>query len=200
MKKLFICFLFAIVFVCAAYFFINSLGGAENFGDIFLSSTDADSQLSTSSYSQSKSDYLRIHVRANSNSQDDQSVKYEVKDKVVAFITPYITQCVTKQKALQVISSLCGDIKEVCDNYLLASGFSYKSNADVRRENFPTRVYGDLTLEEGTYDALIIELGSGEGDNWWCVIYPPLCFTSASYDVEYRSIVLEIIDRFKNGK
>ncbi len=55
-----------------------------------------------------------------------------------------------------------------------------------------------MTLDEGVYDALIIELGSGTGDNWWCVIYPPLCFTSATTDVEYRSIIYDIINKFKN--
>jgi stage II sporulation protein R len=57
-------------------------------------------------------------------------------------------------------------------------------------------VYGDLTLEEGVYDALIIELGSGTGDNWWCVIYPPLCFTSSTASVQYRSAIYEIINKF----
>ena len=57
-------------------------------------------------------------------------------------------------------------------------------------------MYGDLTLAEGVYDALIIELGTGTGDNWWCVLYPPLCFTSSSQDVEYRSIILDIISDF----
>jgi stage II sporulation protein R len=147
--------------------------------------------------SQSNVDYLRIHVRANSNSQDDQAVKYLVKDKVVEFITPYIAECVTKAKAMEVMSALTSQIEDVCDTQLKASGFAYKSSAKVTSEKFPTRVYGDFTLEEGVYDALIIELGSGEGDNWWCVIYPPLCFTSATYDVEYRSLILEIIEKFK---
>ena len=72
----------------------------------------------------------------------------------------------------------------------------HSASAEVREENFPTRVYGDLTLAEGVYDALIIELGTGTGDNWWCVLYPPLCFTSSSQDVEYRSIILDIISDF----
>ncbi|MDE7301218.1 MAG: stage II sporulation protein R, partial [Clostridia bacterium] len=70
--------------------------------------------------------------------------------------------------------------------------------ADIREEKFPTRVYGDLTLDEGVYDALIVELGTGTGDNWWCVIYPPLCFTAANSDVEYRSIIYDIINKFFN--
>ena len=142
-------------------------------------------------------DYLRIHVRANSNSQTDQSIKYIVKDEVVAFITPYAAQCTDKAKAMEIISGILPEIEEVCDRVLAEHGFSYKSRASVRAEEFPTRVYGDLTLESGLYDALIIELGSGTGDNWWCVIYPPLCFTSGTADVKYRSAIWDIINKFK---
>ncbi len=143
-------------------------------------------------------DYLRIHVRANSNEQIDQSVKYIVKDEVVKFITPYAAQCTDKQKAVELVKSILPEIEKVCDRTLKANGFGYTSKADVRAEEFPTRVYGDLTLESGIYDALIIELGSGTGDNWWCVIYPPLCFTSGTAEVKYRSAIMEIINKFLN--
>lgn len=146
---------------------------------------------------EANADYLRIHVRANSNSAEDQSVKYEIKEEVVKFITPYVKECVDKQTAMQVMKGILPEIADVCDRELKARGYNYGARASVREEKFPTRVYGDLTLEEGVYDALIIELGSGTGDNWWCVIYPPLCFTSASADVEYRSIIFDIINKFK---
>lgn len=147
---------------------------------------------------QAENDYLRIHVRANSNEQIDQSVKYIVKDEVVKFITPYAAKCTDKQTAMEVIGGILPQIEEVCDRVLKQNGFGYTSKASVLAENFPTRVYGDLTLESGIYDALIIELGTGTGDNWWCVIYPPLCFTSGTADVQYRSIIMDIINKFKN--
>lgn len=143
-------------------------------------------------------DYLRIHVRANSNKDCDQNIKYIVKDEVVKFITPYAAECVDKATALKVVGSILEEIEDVCDKVLADHGFDYKSKASIRAEKFPTRVYGDLTLEEGVYDALILELGEGVGDNWWCVIYPPLCFTSATADVEYRSIIYDIIHKFYN--
>lgn len=145
---------------------------------------------------QAETDYLRIHVRANSNSQTDQSIKYIVKDEVVAFITPYAAQCTDKARAMEIISGILPRIEEVCDKVLEKNGFSYKSKASVRAEEFPTRVYGELTLENGIYDALIIELGTGTGDNWWCVIYPPLCFTSGTASVQYRSAIWDIINKF----
>lgn len=151
----------------------------------------------TAETAQAENDYLRIHVRANSNDQVDQDVKYIVKDEVVKYITPYIAQCVDKPAAMLVIGGILDGIEEVCDRTLKAHGFNYASKAQIRQEEFPTRVYGDLTLESGVYDALIVELGTGAGDNWWCVIYPPLCFTSATTDVEYRSIIQDIINKFK---
>lgn len=145
---------------------------------------------------QAENEYLRIHVRANSNEQIDQSVKYKVKDEVVRFITPYAVECTDKNKAMKVIGGILPEIEKVCDEVLKQNGFSYTSKASVRAEQFPTRVYGELTLESGIYDALIIELGSGTGDNWWCVIYPPLCFTSGTAGVQYRSAIMDLIDKF----
>lgn len=154
--------------------------------------------LKSAQHVDANADYLRIHVRANSNSAEDQAVKYEIKDEVVKFITPYIKECVDKESAMNVMHSLLDEIAKVCDKGLRARGYTYGARASIREEKFPTRVYGDLTLEEGVYDALIVELGTGTGDNWWCVIYPPLCFTSASADVEYRSIITDIINKFRN--
>ena len=145
---------------------------------------------------QAENEYLRIHVRANSNEQIDQSVKYKVKDEVVRFITPYAAECTDKNKAMKVIGGILPEIEKVCDEVLKQNGFSYTSKASVRAQQFPTRVYGELTLESGIYDALIIELGSGTGDNWWCVIYPPLCFTSGTAGVQYRSAIMDLIDKF----
>lgn len=160
------------------------LAGALYFGGAFSQTAGA------------QTEYLRIHVRANSNEQTDQSVKYIVKDEVVKFITPYAAQCVDKQTAIKVISAILPQIEDVCDRTLKEHGFDYTSKAQIRAEKFPTRNYGELTLDEGVYDALIVELGSGTGDNWWCVIYPPLCFTSATANVEYRSLIYDIIKKF----
>ena len=89
-------------------------------------------------------------------------------------------------------------IEEVANGVLAENGFSYTARAAVRREEFPTRVYEDVTLEAGVYDALIVELGEGAGANWWCVVYPPLCFSGEANggNVRYRSRLLEIIQNF----
>ena len=141
-------------------------------------------------------EYLRIHIRADSNERQAQAVKYKVKDAVVEFLTPYIAECDTKDKAEKTIGNLLPEISAVADGVLKEEGFNYTATAKINTENFPTRSYGNFTLSEGYYDALIIELGSGKGDNWWCVVYPPLCFTGSGAGYVYKSKILEIIRKF----
>lgn len=142
-------------------------------------------------------EYLRIHIRANSNSEKDQSVKYEIKDVVISYLTPYVASCNTKNQAISLINDKRTELTNMIDDLLNDRGFSYKCKVAVRNEKFPTRVYEDFTLEEGFYDAVIVELGKGAGDNWWCVVYPPLCFTGNGSGVIYKSKILEIIENFK---
>lgn len=140
--------------------------------------------------------YLRVHIRANSNSADDQAVKYQVRDKVVEFLTPTVADCETKEQAIEKITARLAEVEKVADGVLRANGYTYGAKASIRKENFPTRVYGEVTLEAGVYDALILELGTGTGDNWWCVVYPPLCFTGGNGNVVYKSKIAEVIQKF----
>lgn len=138
-------------------------------------------------------DYLRIHIRANSNCDADQNVKYEVKAAVVEALTPLLSGVSSKKKAMEIISDNLDLIDEVSDGVLRENGFYYGAKARLCKEDFPTRTYGELTLESGVYDALIVDLGSGEGDNWWCVVFPPLCFVAdgEGEKVTYRSLIVE---------
>ena len=146
-------------------------------------------------------EYLRIHVRAHSNGEDAQAVKYKVKDAVVDFLTPYIATIKTKAQAEQKLSGLLTQIEKVANCVLEQNGFTYKCKAKLAVENFPTRTYQNFTLEQGYYKALILELGSAKGDNWWCVVYPPLCFTGDSaVQYIYKSKIVEIIKEFTSKK
>lgn len=143
--------------------------------------------------------YLRIHIRANSNTDVDQGVKFAVKQSVVNFLTPKIASVNSVEEAFSIVKSELSSIEKISNEVLVINGFTYMSRARLCEENFPTRSYENLTLEEGIYDALIIELGDGTGDNWWCVVYPPLCFVSKSDSdsdqIVYKSIVYETIHR-----
>ncbi|MBR6736954.1 MAG: stage II sporulation protein R [Clostridia bacterium] len=140
--------------------------------------------------------YLRIHIRANSNSLTDQSVKYEIKDQIISHLTPFIIECKSKSDVISVLNEKTTEINGIINNVLRKNGFTYTGKMVVRNELFPTRVYGDFTLEEGFYDAVIVELGKAEGDNWWCVMYPPLCFAEAE-NLTYKSKIAELIQEFK---
>ena len=149
---------------------------------------------------QPNEEYLRIHIRAESNLKEDQAVKYLVKDEIVNYVMPYLVNCGTKRDSVNVITALIDDIEDVCDATLCKNGFTYKSRARIDEEYFPTRAYDNITLEAGLYDALIIELGEGVGDNWWCIVYPPLCFVNkndlSEHNIQYQSYLVEIIRKY----
>lgn len=147
------------------------------------------------------SNLLRIHIRANSNECVDQNVKYKIKDAFVEFLTPLVANCQTKQEAITMIKQNSMALKTLADGILSSHNFNYKSNIKITKENFPTRVYDQYTVPSGIYDSIIVELGTGTGDNWWCVVYPPLCFTNFSTNssnIVYKSKIMEIINKFFN--
>ncbi len=175
MKKIFtIFFLLAIIFILV---FVN--GGFES--------------------KQYHKEYLRIHIRANSNLSIDQDIKYKIKDSIVDFLTPVISSCNTKSDFEKKLNENIKNIECIANNILAQNNFDYKANAKINNEYFPVRSYDNLTLENGYYDALIVNLGSGEGDNWWCVVYPPLCFLNSNADYCYKSRIVEIIKKYLGG-
>lgn len=145
--------------------------------------------------------FFRIHIRANSNSQSDQNIKYAVKQEISNYLTPLLAKCNDKAAAYKVVENNLNNIKQISDRVLDEKGYKYKSSTKITREEFPLRSYGEFSLESGEYDALIINLGTGEGDNWWCVVYPPLCFIGGESNNEekitYKSKIAEIIKEFK---
>lgn len=149
-----------------------------------------------------KSCYIRIHIRANSNDEVDQNVKYKVKSAIVDYLTPIIAECETLNEAHAKIASNLKEVTQVANGVLKDNGFNYSANARLNDEYFPTRAYADLVLDEGVYDALIVELGSGTGNNWWCVVYPPLCFIGAENEgtnsIVYKSKIVELINKYCN--
>lgn len=138
-------------------------------------------------------DYLRLHIRANSNSEIDQNIKYEIKDELVEFLTPYFCNVTSKNEAIEIVNNLKEKMSEICVEVLRKNGFNYSANVKINNEYFPTRTYSNTTLESGYYDAVIVELGSAEGDNWWCVMYPPLCFITRENQTEitFKSKIVE---------
>ena len=150
-------------------------------------------------------EFLRIHIRADSNENADQNVKYAVKKAVVDYLTPQLASVTNKAEAMQVVASNLNQIQQIANRVLAQQGFDYTSSASLCNEVFPARSYEGVVLDAGVYDALIINLGSGKGDNWWCVVYPPLCFVPSQTDTDnpnvvFRFKILEIIKSWKNSR
>ena len=141
-------------------------------------------------------DYIRIHVRANSDSDEDQSVKLAVRDAIVQYLAPLSIGVKSKGEMWSLLQNKKEEIARTANDTLVSCGYDYGSCVRLASESFPTRSYGDLTLEAGEYDAVIVELGSGEGKNWWCVAFPPLCFIASEEtgkeEVRYRSWIAEL--------
>ncbi len=151
--------------------------------------------VSQATYQDKQIEYLRVHIRANSNATIDQTVKYKVKDQVVNFLTPLFLDCTTKAQAESILNNNLYNIECIANEVLKNNNCSYECKAKLNNEYFPARAYEQVVLESGFYDALILELGEAAGNNWWCVVYPPLCFVENQQNVVYKSKFLEIINK-----
>lgn len=141
---------------------------------------------------------IRIHIRANSNDKADQAVKLKVRDALNNIIEDKLTDAGTFDVAYKRLEKLLPSLKKEADGVLEKNGFGYGARVKLNNEFFPTRTYEGVVVESGYYDALIVELGEGTGDNWWCVVYPPLCYVAAEGEgkVEYRSLIAELWRKF----
>ncbi|MBQ9120347.1 MAG: stage II sporulation protein R [Lachnospiraceae bacterium] len=124
---------------------------------------------------------LRLHVIADSNSDADQQVKLQIKEAVITYLEPVLATASTKEEATASIRAQLPELEAIADSILQKNGFSYRSGAAITRSYFPIKTYGDLTLPAGEYDALKISLGTASGKNWWCLVFPKLCFVDVTY-------------------
>lgn len=122
---------------------------------------------------------LRLHVRANSNSPLDQAVKFQVRDAVLVVLDKHLQKAGSVKEAQEEIQLALPEVFSAASTTLAAAGFDYPVRAELSQAVFPTRMYGDRVYRAGTYQALQIYLGEGGGENWWCVLFPPLCFIEA---------------------
>lgn len=130
-----------------------------------------------------KDKLLRYHVIANSDSEEDQQVKLKVKQAVLDAIKEKLYPAKDAPQAIEIVESNKEYILKVANDVLTGEGVDYKARVEVASRYFPTKVYGDLVLPPGQYNGLIIELGNAQGKNWWCVLFPTLCFVEPEYGV-----------------
>ena len=123
---------------------------------------------------------FRLHVIANSNSQEDQTLKYLVRDSLISYMNDISKDATSKEEAISIASLHKNDFYNIAINTIQANGFNYDVKISIGNFSFPTKKYGDISLPTGYYDALRVEIGTGSGENWWCVMFPPLCFVDVS--------------------
>lgn len=123
---------------------------------------------------------FRLHVLANSNSEEDQSLKLKVRDSLLNYMNNLCSTCSTKEEAISLANIHKDDFQQIAENTIKENGYNYPVKININNFYFPTKNYGDITLPAGFYDALRVEIGEAKGKNWWCVMFPSLCFIDVS--------------------
>ena len=126
---------------------------------------------------------FRLHVIANSDSKEDQDLKYIVRDNLLSYMNEICSNCETKQEAINIVTENKDKFEEIAKSTIKEQGFSYDVKINIGNFEFPTKNYGDILLPAGYYDALRVEIGEAKGQNWWCVMFPPLCFVDVTSGV-----------------
>lgn len=126
---------------------------------------------------------LRFHVIANSDSEEDQTLKLEIKDAVVDYMKEILADAKSVEDTRAIVTAHTEEIKKIAQAHAAAKGFNYPVDVFIERRYFPVKSYGGYTFPAGEYEAICVELGEHSGKNWWCVMYPSLCFVDAVHSV-----------------
>lgn len=126
------------------------------------------------------SSVFRLHVIANSDSDEDQSLKLQVRDKLLDYMNSITANVSSKDDAIKIAQDHQKNFQIIAEQTILDKGYSYPVTVEIGNYEFPTKHYGDITLPSGYYDALRVKIGDACGHNWWCVMFPPLCFVDVT--------------------
>ena len=140
---------------------------------------------------------LRFHVLANSDSDEDQQLKLRVRTLLLDSIYEKLGENASLDDTKEYVLANKDSLEQEAEDYMKAEGYDYPAHMEVTECYFPTKTYGDMVFHCGTYDAVRVEIGKGKGHNWWCVLYPPLCFVDSTYAVvpdSSREILRESLD------
>lgn len=126
---------------------------------------------------------FRLHIIANSDSSADQELKLKVRDKIIEYMNTLTSNSSDKKDVISIVNNHLDSFKEIALNTIKENGYNYDVNIEIGNFHFPTKSYGDISFPAGNYNALKIEIGDAIGQNWWCVLFPPLCFVNSSTGV-----------------
>lgn len=160
MKILKIIFILIVLF--SIFIFINAYNYVEAISDNLYNSV------------------FRLHVIANSDSKEDQNLKYIVRDNLLNYMNEKCKNLSSKDNVIQYARNNLTEIKQIAKNTIKENGYNYPVTVEIGNFEMPTKKYGDISFPEGYYDALRVKIGKANGQNWWCVMFPPLCFVDSS--------------------
>ena len=126
---------------------------------------------------------FRLHIIANSDSSADQELKLKVREMMIEYMNTLTSNSSDKKDVISMVNNHLDSFKEIALNTIKENGYNYDVNIEIGNFHFPTKSYGDISFPAGNYDALKIEIGDAIGQNWWCVLFPPLCFVNSSTGV-----------------
>lgn len=127
---------------------------------------------------------IRIRIIANSDSEEDQALKIKIRDAVLEYSSEFFTDAVSYEDAVRITNDNAEELLKVAQDVVRDNGYSYEVKLEFRDEFFDTRVYDEFTLPAGTYKTAVFTVGEGEGENWWCVIFPQVCVGACSGKLE----------------
>lgn len=141
---------------------------------------------------------IRLRVIANSNTPYDQYIKLKVRDRLQQEVYMLLEDAQNINQARVTIKDELKSLKDIIEEVLKEEQYNKEYTIDYGQHYFPNKEYKGITYKEGYYESLLVDIGTGEGNNWWCVLFPPLCLLEAedSSNVEYKFFVKEIIDKF----
>lgn len=154
---------------------------------------------STKAYSETihsglEQELIRFHVIANSDSEEDQILKLKVRDAILSEMKPILDEANSVEQSRQIILDNTDIIKTTAEKIIKENNKNYNVNVKLESAIFPTKKYGDIVLPAGEYEALRVVIGDGSGKNWWCVMFPPLCFV----DITHGTVPDETKQELKN--
>lgn len=126
---------------------------------------------------------LRFHVVANSDGREDQLLKLKVRDAVGSYMAPKMKEACDRKACEKIVTESIPDIIDTAEEVIRTEGYDYSVTAKLEQTDFPVKTYGSYTFPKGEYEALNVVIGEGEGHNWWCVMYPNMCFSGSVYEV-----------------
>jgi stage II sporulation protein R len=147
-----------------------------------------------------KDKLIRFHVIANSDDKKDQELKLKVRDEILNYISPKLKDSKSIDESRKILKENDEKIKQIAAKVIKDNGYRYSVTSTLDHENFPVKTYGNITLPQGNYEAYRVIIGEGKGQNWWCVMFPPLCFIDitkgqVSYDQTEKQMKRVLTDK-----